>query len=109
MPLEPWMGQIGLAAASVALMLVIGRAFVAYISNQLTEARKAHERELERLTTLWEARIADAVKRGDSWETAANRWQEVALEGTRQVEKLTETNGLSISLLNAIREEQLRR
>jgi hypothetical protein len=104
------MAQLGLGAAAVVLFLTVGKSYINYIGAQLREERAAHERELVRLIAVWEARLADSVKRGDAWETAAHRYQQANLESAEQVRKLTGAERQTVlGILTAIREEQERR
>jgi hypothetical protein len=103
------MAQVGVAGVLTALLLVVGRTFVNHVANQLREARTAHREEIQRLTASWEARLSDCTRRGDAWETAANRWQAAALEDREQARELLALSRTTTGLLNAIREEQLRR
>jgi hypothetical protein len=103
------MAQIGLGAAAVVLFLTVGKSYINYIGKQLEGERLARREELERLTSVWEARLKDSVARGDAWETAAHRYQEASLESTEQVRKLTELSQTVLGILTAIREEQKRR
>lgn len=105
MDLAPWMGQLGLGAAAVVLFLTVGKSYINYISKQLSDERAAHQRELDRLTAVWEARLADAVKRGDAWETAANRHQQANLETTEQLRRVTPAVETTVSLLTALRDQ----
>jgi hypothetical protein len=110
--LAPWMGQLGLGAAAVVLFLTVGKSYINYISRQLSDERAAHERELDRrdkeiarLTDLWNQRLAAEVKRGDAWETAANSHREANRESTEQLRKLTAVTETTVALLTAIREQ----
>jgi ABC-type protease/lipase transport system fused ATPase/permease subunit len=109
MDLQPWMAQLSVAGALTLLLLVLGKTFINHVASQLRDERAATAAEIERLTRSWEARLADCTKRGDAWETAANRWQATALEDRQQVRDLQEVNRTVVGLLQAIREEQLRR
>lgn len=106
---QPWMAQVGIAGALTILLISLGKSYINHVSSQLKDLRQAHAEELERLTKSWEARLADCSKRGDSWETAANRWQAAALEDREQANKALLVGETTVSLLSAIREEQLRR
>jgi hypothetical protein len=105
MDLSPWMAQLGLGTAAVVLFLTVGKSYINYISTQLKDERAAHERELTRLTVLWEARLADSVKRGDAWETAANRHQQANLETTEQLRRLTPAVETTVSILHALQDQ----
>jgi poly(3-hydroxyalkanoate) synthetase len=109
MDLQPWMAQLGAAGVLSALLLVLGRSYIAHVASQVKEMKEAHLAEMARLTASWEARLTDAVKRADSWETAAERWRAAGAEDRRQVDKLASAVDTVIALLSAIREEQLRR
>ncbi len=99
------MGQLGLGAAAVTLFLITGRSYINYIGRQLTEAREQHRQEVERLTAVWERALSDAVKRGDSWETAAIKFEQSSREATEQVRKLTGIFDTAIGLLQAIKDQ----
>jgi hypothetical protein len=99
------MGQLGLGAAAVTLFLITGKSYIKYIGTQLTEARQQHKEEIERLTAVWERMLADAVKRGDSWETAAHRFEQYGREATEQVKELSITTDTAVALLKAIHEQ----
>jgi len=112
MDLAPWMGQLGLGAAAVILFLTVGKSYINYISRQLTEARAAHEKELERrdkeverLTAIWNDRLAAEVRRGDAWQTAAQRHQEANLETTEQLRRVTPAVETTVALLTALRDQ----
>jgi len=109
MDIQPWMAQIGVAGALTLLLVAVGRTFINHVATQLQEERAAHTAEINRLKESWEARLADCTKRGDAWETAANRWQAAALEDREQTRELLTFSQTMTSLLTAIREEQLRR
>jgi hypothetical protein len=105
--LQPWMAQIGLGAAAVALFLTVGKSYVNYIGKQLTEARMQHKEEIQRLTTSWEARLSDAVRRAEAWETAAYRYEQANRESVEHERKLSSgVNETAVALLTAIRDEQ---
>lgn len=106
---QPWMAQLGAAGVLSVLLITLGRSYINSVSTRIKELNEAHSVEITRLTASWEARLADAAKRADSWETAAHRWQEAGAEDRRQVDKLLEVNETTTALLRAIREEQLRR
>lgn len=105
MDLAPWMGQLGLGAAAVVLFLTVGKSYINYISRQRAEDKIAHREELERLTAVWEARLLDSVKRGDAWETAANRHQQANLETTEQLRRLTPAVETTVSILRALQDQ----
>lgn len=109
MDLQPWMAQVGVAGALTILLVGVGKAFISSVSTQLRDERVAHREEILRLTASWEARLSDCTKRGDAWETAANRWQAAALEDREQTNKLSAVVDTATGLLSALREEQLRR
>lgn len=109
MELQPWMAQIGVAGALTILLVAVGKTFINHVANQLRDERAAHLAEIERLTASWEARLLDCTRRGDAWETAANRWQAAALEDREQTRELLAFSRTTTGLLNAIREEQQRR
>jgi hypothetical protein len=98
-------GQISLGAAAVVLFLTVGRSYINYIGRQLTDERAAHEREINRLTAVWEARITAEVKRGDAWETAAQQHREANIESSAQVRELTTVTKTTVALLEAIRQQ----
>jgi hypothetical protein len=107
--LQPWMAQLGLGGAAVALFLTVGKSYINYIGRQVQEMRVSHREEIERLTQSWEARLEDARRAATTWETTANRWQEAASEDRAQVGKLMAMNETTVALLTALREEQMRR
>ena len=105
-------GQISLGAAAVALFLAVGKSYINYIGRQLTEERGAHERELarrdkeiERLTAIWESRLSAEVSRGNAWQTAAQRHQEANHETTEQLRRLTPLAETTVNLLMALRDQ----
>lgn len=107
MDLQPWMAQIGLGAAAVVLFITVGKSYINYIGKQLTEDRQQHREEIARLTASWEARLSDAVRRADAWETAAHRFEQAARESVENERKLTAGVGeTAVALLTAIRNEQ---
>lgn len=112
MDLAPWMGQLGLGAAAVVLFLAVGKSYINYISRQLTEERAAHDRELERrdkeidrLTGIWESRLSAEVTRANAWQTAAQRHQEANHETTEQLRRLTPLAETTVNLLLALRDQ----
>lgn len=109
MDLQPWMGQVGVAAALTILLIGLGKTFINHVAGQLREERTAHREEITRLTASWEARLADCSKQVTLWETAANRWQEAALLDREYAHRLQGSTDTAVALLTAIREEQLRR
>lgn len=109
MDLQPWMAQVGIASAAVALFLIVGKSYINYIGTQLKEERIAHEREIGRLKDSWEARLSDANKAVTSWETTAHRLQAASEEDRRQIAKLMTVNDTTEALLRAIREEARRK
>ena len=106
MDLQPWMAQLGLGTAAVVLFLTVGRSYINYIGKQLAEARTQHREELDRLSTVWEARLAAETRRGDSWETAANRYEQANRESVQQVRELSAVTHTAVALLQAIRDAQ---
>lgn len=105
MDLAPWMAQLGLGSAAVVLFLAVGKSYINYIGTQLRDERTAHEKEINRLTALWEARLLDSVKRGDAWETAANRHQQANLETTEQLRRLTPAVETTVNILRALQDQ----
>lgn len=106
---QPWMAQLGAAGVLSVLLITLGRSYINSVAASKKELADAHTVEITRLTASWEARLADANKRADSWETAAHRWQAAGAEDRKQVDRLLEVNETTTALLRAIREEQLRR
>jgi hypothetical protein len=49
---------------------------------------------LDRLTTQWEARLREAHDREQSWKTAHDRQQDIALTATHQTGQLLESFGV---------------
>lgn len=106
--IEPWMGQLGIGAASIALFLAIGKSYINSVAARVKEVSAAHKAELDRLEKSWESRLADMRTRAEAWEAAANRREETARElvlGLSRVESVMEQN---IALLTAIREGQIK-
>jgi hypothetical protein len=89
----------------VVLLLAVGKSYINYIGTQLRDERAAHEKEINRLTASWEARLADSAKRGDAWETAANRHQQANLETTEQLRRLTPAVETTVSILRALQDQ----
>ena len=95
MDLQPWMGQIGIAGASVALFVVLGRSYINTVASRVKEVSEAHKAELDRLEKSWEARLSDMRTRAEAWEAAANRQTESARElaaGMSRVESMMSQN-----------------
>jgi hypothetical protein len=104
--LQPWMGQLGIASASVVLFVLIGRSYINSVANRVKEITDAHERELARLTVLWEARLSDVRERAEAWEAAASRREEATQELTAAVTRVETVGETAIHLLRALREGQ---
>jgi len=106
---ETWWGQLSLGAAAVVLFVLVGRTFVTYVGKRVTEDRDQHSEELRRLTESWEARLADQRQVAKSWEDAARASQKTADELADQVGTLLPAVQTMVRVVEAIREEQLRR
>lgn len=104
MDLQPWMGQLGIASASVALFILIGRSYINTVANRVKEITEAHEKEIARLTASWEARLTDMRERAEAWEAAANRSREAASELTAAVARVEAVGDTAVQLLRALRE-----
>lgn len=108
MDLQPWMGQVGIAAASVALFIAIGRSYINSVSGRVKEVREQHAEHLKDLTTSWEARLTDMRTRAEAWEAAANRREESARELAAGMSRVESMMAQNLALLRAIREGQPR-
>jgi outer membrane murein-binding lipoprotein Lpp len=106
---ETWWGQLSLGAAAVILFVLVGRTFVTYVGKRVTEDRDQHAEEVRRLTESWEARLADQREAARSWEATAKSSQKTADELADQVGTLLPAVQTMVRLVEAIREEQLRR
>lgn len=107
--MEPWIGQLSLGAAAVALFVLVGRTFVTYVGKRVTEDREQHKQELERLTKSWEARLDDQVKVRQSWEDATKSLQKTVAEQSDQLDKLLPGMDTVVKTIEAIRQELSRR
>lgn len=83
--LGPW-GLLVLVVSVVLTSFVRG-GLVAGTSVRATEAR--HQGEIERLTKLWEARLAESCKREQDWRAAFERSEERSDVLATQVDKLS--------------------
>lgn len=102
MPLDQLWGQLTIAGAALGLLVFIWRSYAGYVSRQLAEQRASHEREIGRLTAVWEARVADAHKRAEAWETAAVRFQAAHAEVNGQIGELLPLAQTTVGLLRAL-------
>jgi hypothetical protein len=107
MDLEPWMGQIGIGAATVALFLTLGRSYINSVASRVREDRDQHKAEMDRLRESWEARLADMRTRAEAWEAAANRREESQRELTSALVRVETAMDQNLQILRAIREGQL--
>lgn len=106
--LQPWMGQVGIAAASVGLFIAIGRSYINSISNRVKEVREQHAEHLKDLTASWEARLLDMRTRAEAWEAAATRREESARELAAGMARMESAMTQNLALLTAIRQGQPR-
>jgi hypothetical protein len=104
--IEPWMGQLGIGAASVGLFIALGRSYIKTVANRVTEDREQHRHELDRLEKSWEARLTDMRQRAEAWEAAANRREESTKELTAGLTRVESVMAQNLQLLQAIREGQ---
>jgi hypothetical protein len=104
--LQPWMGQIGIAGASVLLFVILGKSYINHVASQVGTVRDAHEKELARLEAIWEARLADMRERANAWQATANRFEQASAEDRRQVDKLLVITETTEALVRAIKEGQ---
>lgn len=102
-------GQLTLAGIAFALLLTLGRVFVAYVERRVSEDREQHREELKRLTESWEARLADQRETAKSWEASSRSLQKTCDELADQMATLLPGMTTMVRLVEAIREEQLRR
>lgn len=98
-----------MGAAAVTLFVVVSRAFVGYVGRRVIEDRVQYGNELDRLTKSWEARLADQRDAARSWEAVARSNQKTVDELTDQVGTLLPAVQTMVRVVEAIREEQLRR
>lgn len=103
------MGQLSLGAAAVVLFVLVGRNFVLYVGKRVTEDRKQHAEELERLTKSWEARLDDQVKIRQAWEDSAKSLQKTVAEQSDQLDRLLPGMDTVVKTIEAIRQELTRR
>lgn len=108
MDLQPWMGQLGIAGASVLLFVVLGRSYINTVASRVKEDREQHRQHVAELTTSWEARLADMRTRAEAWEAAANRQTESARELAAGMSRVESMMAQNLALLRAIREGQPR-
>jgi hypothetical protein len=106
--LQPWMGQLGIAGASVLLFIGLGRSYISTVANRVKEDREQHQLHLAKLTESWEARLADMRTRAEAWEAAANRREESARELAAGMSRVESMMAQNLALLRAIREGQPR-
>jgi hypothetical protein len=104
--LEPWMGQLGIAGATVILWLALGRSYINSVANRVSEVREQQKQAMDELKASWEARLADMRQRAEAWEAAANRREESGRELTAALTRVESVMAQNISLLQAIREGQ---
>lgn len=109
MDLQPWMGQVGIAGASVALLTIAMRAFISSVSSRVAEVRADHEKELARVTTQHERELQDMRERAQAWEATANRREAALSEALAQNARLQATGDTTVQLLRALRQTADRR
>lgn len=107
--MEPWIGQLSLGAAAVVLFVLVGRTFISYVGKRVTEDRAQHREEMERLIKSADARVAEQRSVAQSWEATAKSLQKTTEELTDQVGTLLPAVQTMVRVVEAIREEQLRR
>ena len=108
MDLQPWMGQLGIGAASIVLFVAIGRSYIASVSSRVKEVREQSDAALEKLEKSWEARLTDMRTRAEAWEAAATRREESARELAAGMARMESMMTQNLALLRAIREGQPR-
>lgn len=109
MDLQPWMGQVGIAGASVGLLFVAMRAFISSVSGQVDRARADHDKELGRVTAQHERELQDMRERAQAWEATANRREAALSEALAQTARLQATGDTTVQLLRALRQTADRR
>lgn len=102
MDLQPWMGQVGVAGALVALLWLLGRTFINSIDRRVREARDAHDAEIKRLTAQHVTQLADMRERAVAWEATANRREATVTELVAQNGKLQGAQDTAVQLLKAL-------
>jgi len=104
--IEPWMGQLGIGAASVILFVAVGRSYINSVASQVKEVREQQDKALKELRESWEARLQDMRERAEAWEAAHNRREETGRELAAALIRVESVMDQNIQLLRAIREEQ---
>lgn len=106
MDLQPWMGQVGVAGALVALLLLLGRTFIRSIDRRVEEIRRDHAAEIERITAQHAVQLADMRERAVAWEATANRREATVTELVAQNSKLQGAQDTAVQLLRALHQAQ---
>lgn len=104
MDLQPWMGQVGIAGASVGLLYVAMRAFISSVGSRVAEIRADHEKELARVTAQHERELQDMRERAQAWEATATRREAALTESQAQTTRLLATGDTTVQLLRALRQ-----
>lgn len=106
MDLQPWMGQVGVAGALVALLYLLGRTFIGSIDRRVDEARVQHTAEIERMQAQHAIQLADLRERATAWEATANRREATVTELVQQNGKLQGAQDTAVQLLKALHQAQ---
>lgn len=109
MDLQPWMGQVGIAGASVGLLYVAMRAFITTVSSRVAEVRADYEKELARVTAQHERELRDMRERAQAWEATSSRREAALSEALAQNARLQATGDTTVQLLRALRQTADRR
>jgi hypothetical protein len=104
MDLQPWMGQVGIAGASVGLLYLAMRAFIASVSSRVDQVRTDHAEEMARVTKQHERELQDMRERAQAWEATANRREAALSEALAQNARLQATGDTTVQLLRALRQ-----
>lgn len=104
--MEPWMGQVGVAGGLLALLLALGKAFIASIDRRVAERTAEHVAELARIKEQHERELADMRARAEAWEATATRRESTVNELVMQTGRLQGTSDTAVQLLRAIHQMQ---
>jgi len=96
------MGQVGIAGILAALLLTIGKTFIASVDRRVTERQAEHVAELERIRQQHERELGDMRERAQAWEATATRREATINELVMQTGRLQGTSDTAVQLLRAI-------
>jgi hypothetical protein len=100
------MGQLTIASSAILLFVLVGRAYIKSVSDQVKDVREASAAELARLTASWESRLTDQRDQAVAWRDTAIKAQQTNAELSDQVTSLLRITNTTEAIVRAIREGQ---